>query len=173
MYGRLLLSYFYDSQLDDAYGNKKKVQMERNFLTILKSPVPREDMGDYSIWAYRLINVIDLRTLPNCLPMVYYEFFQKLVEGTGQNCIARSVITIVGEDIMKCGMTADKLQTFFQQECNCTLPRIIFTKFCEMLAGEQKRKYNKPSVTPSATSSATNKQGAYIIFCSDAAKTRT
>ena len=74
---------------------------------------------------------------------------------------------------MKCGITADKLQTFFQQECNCTLPRIIFTKFCEMLAGEQKCKYNKPSVTPSTTSSATNKQGSYIIFCSDAAKTKT
>ena len=95
MYGRLLLSYFYDSQLDDPYGNKKKVQMERNFLTILKSPVPRKDMGDCSIWAYRLINVINLRTLPSCLPMVHYEFFQQLVEGTGQNCIARSVITLL------------------------------------------------------------------------------
>ena len=73
---------------------------------------------------------------------------------------------------MKCGITADKLQTFFQQECKCTLPRIIFTKFCEMLAGEQKCKYNKPSVTPSATSFATNKQGSYINYCIGVAKTR-
>ena len=175
MYGCLLLSYFYDSQLDDAYGNKKIGADGKELSDDFKEPSATggygqlQHLGISSYECNKFAHVAKLSTHGplRVLPTVSRGNWAKLYRTISDN-------TIVGEDIMKCGITADKLQTFFQQECNCTLPRIIFTKFCEMLAGEQKCKYNKPSVTSSATSSATNKQGSYInYFCSDAAKTRT